>query len=1687
MLSGIDENIYRLTEMNSHAPDIKIQRALELLKQLKTISEQDRDSYQKVDDLVSTLSFGHAGSSSGRSDTDISIEKMQGLLSRLTTIPTIRKRAPLRFTDIYQSGPFIEEALDIKHSMVDNYLSIFEEPSRESNIVDIMQHINELGGTKGAELAPMPPLTRCAIQGGGAKGAAYVGTYQAMDMLGVTDSTKTYCGASAGAITSFLMGLGYDSKQFKAISDGMNFQDLADFNPSMLGAKFGGTAIGQATSVATQLHAFSGNAFHNWARGQCAMVFGDPDITFIEMQEWYQKRGLPVPEMVFMGTMVTPHKKSVIFSANDTPHIRIADAVRCSMSFPGAWEHFHVKYGKSAEGNIKSIRDGDEFGRFADGGILNNYPIDRLNLVDENPAYNKPICEDAIGTQVPQNPCSYGFSLTTSLNKVDENITPATNRLRVLKQRTHGRKIAKDESDDDFSRRTEISKLKEHKLWNLAGVLKKNYIGDTSTSAQDDKKRKIFDRQTTIIYTEGVGTLEFDLPPSKMKLIEDSGKFAFINWYLKHRNPTLTYDDYFNSKNIGQGIAYDPSKFEGEATLHEEDIAKLEQLKLEGKNAKGVAKYCRFMLDFHDELASLRKVIALSHDPETMAALTEEQKERLEQFKDLNNNQRLKHLSWQIKQLEKKYPILLSDRALEINKQVFDIVRTRAAQAKDLKIHKKKTLDSNIDKEQVIRKIHELLNENSERTTSHAIAIFKGQMSGMFDLMMKDPSLLSELSSHCSAQQLHDLLENLRTTAHQLDQQGRKWHGGFGLFNKLENETLENFPTRFQLFMQQFTDPSLLESAILQQDKDKIHYLLELKSKGIGFGIGAKHYINPLATNVKGNNALHICVDAGDFATFEQIITELQPALPFAAKGQHLLHYVIENANQDFINQLFTHPKTTAWIQTVLSSASKTNPEFRSQFGSGESLREQIIRVSAQKSLELDLNAIEKVISKGPITLDDVRAYSPERTAISEREIQRFTEQFLGGEVSPDNLSDFTPEQALRCLMQPTLEGKTLIENAAKDKTSWEVAKKLIAICKKSPAIEASLKEIYKVKFSDDSSLLYLAALQNNIELVAECLANSADINEAGPFHHCSSAMTAAAKAGHLEVVDQILKSKINFARSISDSEGKNALHHLAQNKNCPSELYVNLISKGGTGGYLRVDVPDNDGNTPFDYLIENNRKDIIESVIGTSNIDKYFNIFHLRADGKTSLEYLVEKAAKDPSLEPLMYFVLQKVSRAGLYEADSQGKTVLHYLAQSPQDKISPKYFVEYLAQASQTMIPLIGIETAATYQQLSAQEDNQANSIFRTILNNNRVDIIEYLRENWKGWSLNAIFDLETVHSDGLSDFEYMMANVQPNTELYEQINLALPESMQRNASGIPRLHQLVDESNAEEIWNLLVKGLKTWSPTGLRQESKDYQAQTSLPDKENRTLLRHIINNNATNILELLASKTGYKTTGRWYLDHYFDMTVKGADGLSDLEFAFNNASPALKNVLFSRLSPETQTREFASTDSKGMTPLHYVARDPAIKADAFWGIINRLQTTGEVGVYHERTNVEDSEGNTPFRLLVDNNRIDILQDIAKHCGGMRGWWFDHYINFSVKREDGMNDLEYLIFKAKTDPRMSDLVAFVQKNTSTAVFKDATISVSSNFSRFERNVSEIAERKAQAIRVEDSPRSPSRRVIF
>ena len=88
----------------------------------------------------------------------------------------------------------------------------------ELNLNELQQILIQLTISNDAAL-PTPKLhkTTAVFQGGGAKGTAYAGAIEAYGDYGLFDDLTQVIGSSAGALTAFLIAIGLDHKQFKAI------------------------------------------------------------------------------------------------------------------------------------------------------------------------------------------------------------------------------------------------------------------------------------------------------------------------------------------------------------------------------------------------------------------------------------------------------------------------------------------------------------------------------------------------------------------------------------------------------------------------------------------------------------------------------------------------------------------------------------------------------------------------------------------------------------------------------------------------------------------------------------------------------------------------------------------------------------------------------------------------------------------------------------------------------------------------------------------------------------------------------------------------------------------------------------------------------------------------------------------------------------------------------------------------------------------------------------------------------------------------------------------------------------------------------------------------------------------------------------------------------------------------------
>lgn len=67
-----------------------------------------------------------------------------------------------------------------------------------------------------------------ALEGGGGKGFAYLGALQVLEKLGITSRIEGYAGASAGAITAFLLSIGYNSQRLTEYLETTDFDSFFD-------------------------------------------------------------------------------------------------------------------------------------------------------------------------------------------------------------------------------------------------------------------------------------------------------------------------------------------------------------------------------------------------------------------------------------------------------------------------------------------------------------------------------------------------------------------------------------------------------------------------------------------------------------------------------------------------------------------------------------------------------------------------------------------------------------------------------------------------------------------------------------------------------------------------------------------------------------------------------------------------------------------------------------------------------------------------------------------------------------------------------------------------------------------------------------------------------------------------------------------------------------------------------------------------------------------------------------------------------------------------------------------------------------------------------------------------------------------------------------------------------------------
>lgn len=311
------------------------------------------------------------------------------------------------------------------------------------------------------------------FQGGSVKGIAYPAAIEQLEKKekGFIENLERVGGASAGAITALLIGLGYTLDEMKhmmgvkRISGSdlpvLEFKSFLDgeYGKLILAAKnrewatligaenariierlrnidgcLAGLArlldgtVSQTKMVAVEISA-KASAIYNKLTSDLGLCSGTTlrdlfeDLIRRKTKEKYNyeihnatfkelDRIADFKKLYFIGVNLTTGERET-FSAEDTPDMVVADAVRISMSIPGVFIP-HPKVTKDSSGQLIKNKI-----LYVDGGVLSNYPIDLFDFC----RYTEEKCDSGERNTHDVNRATIGFRLVSpQLKKRYENM-----------------------------------------------------------------------------------------------------------------------------------------------------------------------------------------------------------------------------------------------------------------------------------------------------------------------------------------------------------------------------------------------------------------------------------------------------------------------------------------------------------------------------------------------------------------------------------------------------------------------------------------------------------------------------------------------------------------------------------------------------------------------------------------------------------------------------------------------------------------------------------------------------------------------------------------------------------------------------------------------------------------------------------------------------------------------------------------------------------------------------------------------------------------------------------------------------------------------------------------------------------------------------------------------------------------
>ncbi len=210
------------------------------------------------------------------------------------------------------------------------------------------------------------------LEGGGIRGVAYCGAIEELERQGVLQHITRVGGTSAGAIQASMLALGFSGAEITELVNDVKFESFNDGQYIF---------VGGVSRTIKRYGWYRGKRFTHWIEKRVETKTSNKDLTLGQLHDLVL--GGQGRDLFVMATNLS-QQRAVVLSYQTYPNMRVADAVRASMSIP-------LYYNAVFVDSLGRVYDRPQIDIktdvLVDGGVTQNYPI---TLFDQNQFLTNP-------------------------------------------------------------------------------------------------------------------------------------------------------------------------------------------------------------------------------------------------------------------------------------------------------------------------------------------------------------------------------------------------------------------------------------------------------------------------------------------------------------------------------------------------------------------------------------------------------------------------------------------------------------------------------------------------------------------------------------------------------------------------------------------------------------------------------------------------------------------------------------------------------------------------------------------------------------------------------------------------------------------------------------------------------------------------------------------------------------------------------------------------------------------------------------------------------------------------------------------------------------------------------------------------------------------------------------------------